>query len=155
MRLALHCTALRYFLHLPPSHDATIPLQSKKSKFQHKKRKSCTFPSLLLIVQISSLTVLSASAQFFLTPPLGATEWAQGKFQVRCLRTLGGHLEGVYSFRFVNDVEKRFDDLNLQITGGEARVARSDILSQLAISENLELDTDVFDEIQIIASNNS
>ena len=62
MRLALHCTALRYFLHLPPSHDATIPPQSKKSKVQHKKRKSCTFPSLLLIVQISSLTVLSASA---------------------------------------------------------------------------------------------
>ena len=37
-------------------------LQSKKSKVQHKKRKSCTYPSLLLSVQTSSLTVLSASA---------------------------------------------------------------------------------------------
>ena len=36
--------------------------QSKKSKVQHKKRKSCTYPSLLLSVQTSSLTVLSASA---------------------------------------------------------------------------------------------
>ena len=86
---------------------------------------------------------------------IGATEWVQRKFRVRFLRTQEGHLEGVYSLRCVNDVEKRFDDLNLQITGGEARVARSDILGQLAISENLELDTDVFDEIQIIASNNS
>ena len=44
---------------------------------------------------------------------IGATEWVQRKFRVRCLRTLGGHLEGVYSFRFVNDAAKRIDDLNL------------------------------------------
>ena len=41
------------------------------------------------------------------------------------------------------------------MTGGEARVAKSDILGELAFSENLKLDTDIFDEIQIIASNNS
>ena len=44
---------------------------------------------------------------------IGATEWVQRKFRVRFLRTQEGHLEGVYSLRFANDVEKRFDDLNL------------------------------------------
>ena len=44
---------------------------------------------------------------------IGATEWAQKKFRVRCLRTLWGHLEGVCSFRFISDAAKRIDELNL------------------------------------------
>ena len=41
------------------------------------------------------------------------------------------------------------------MVGGEAQIARSDILVELAISEDLKIDTDMFDELQIIAANNS
>ena len=41
------------------------------------------------------------------------------------------------------------------MVGGEAQIARSDILVELAISEDLKIDTDMFDEMQIIAENNS
>ena len=42
-----------------------------------------------------------------------------------------------------------------EIKRGEAQIARSDILEELAISDDLKIDTDMFDELQIIAANNS
>ena len=44
---------------------------------------------------------------------IGVIEWVERKFRVQCLRTLESHLEGVYSFRLICDVVKRFDNLNL------------------------------------------
>ena len=41
------------------------------------------------------------------------------------------------------------------MVGGEVQIARSDILEELAISDDLKIDTDMFDELQIIAANNS
>ena len=41
------------------------------------------------------------------------------------------------------------------MVGGEAQIARSDILEELAISDDLKIDTDMLDELQIIAANNS
>ena len=41
------------------------------------------------------------------------------------------------------------------MVGGEAQIARSDILVELEISDDLKIDTDMFDELQIIAANNS
>ena len=41
------------------------------------------------------------------------------------------------------------------MVGGEAQIARGDILVELAISEDLKIDTDMFDEMQIFAANNS
>ena len=41
------------------------------------------------------------------------------------------------------------------MTGAEAQISRSDILGELAISENLKLDSDIFHEMQIVAANNS
>ena len=41
------------------------------------------------------------------------------------------------------------------MVGGEAQIARSDILVELAISDDLKIDTDMFDEMQIFAANNS
>ena len=41
------------------------------------------------------------------------------------------------------------------MVGGEAQIARSDILVELVISDDLKIDTDMFDELQIIAANNS
>ena len=39
------------------------------------------------------------------------------------------------------------------MTGAEAQVARSDILAELAISENLKMDIDIFEEMLINAAN--
>ena len=55
----------------------------------------------------------------------------------------------------LSDAAKRIDKLNLQMVGGEAQIARSDILVELAISDDLKIDTDMFEELQIIAANNS
>ena len=41
------------------------------------------------------------------------------------------------------------------MTDAEAIIPRSDILGKIAISENLELESDIFDEMQIAVATNS
>ena len=40
------------------------------------------------------------------------------------------------------------------MTDVEARIPQSDILGKIAISENLELESDIFDEMQIAVATN-
>ena len=40
------------------------------------------------------------------------------------------------------------------MTDAEARIPQSDILGEIAISENLELKSDIFDEMQIAVATN-
>ena len=40
------------------------------------------------------------------------------------------------------------------MTDAEARIPRSDILGEIAITEHLELESDIFDEMQIAVATN-